>query len=671
MVLNTKNNDFRLYFSDLRYETAQRKIAYRLLPEDEDWKMQQLGKCLWYNRLPVGEYALQVKLVFPDGTEGDVIQVPIVVKAGWYRSVGAYWAYGVLIVILLYIIYWHFKRKNTRRLMHRDREILLRESLNVEKMKLEQKQEIDTMRNRLLMLFVQKLRTPLSLIIGPLKDMLEELKLIPGFAARGQVAYRNSLRMLDACNQLLAIYGHSSLNEKLQLAPYQVEKLIDNNLFDIREILKVYPIHFQYEKRVKKELEFYVDKRKVGFIIHNLLTNAFAHINYAGNVSLTISETMEENQHYVTITVEDDGNASINSLGQILPGNKMAGSEPGFIEVGFTVMQRMMEIHHGKISLVDSPEKNAKISVSFPLDKSVLKNDPNIEFVDPEKNKDIEFGSMEIAQLNSMAAEDIVQSTSGTKKTLLIVEDQRDIRLYLKILFDKEYNLLMATNGQEGVDMAIKELPDLIICDIMMPVKDGFECCREVKEGLETCGIPFIMLTAKVEDEDVVHGLEIGADDYVLKPFTPSILKAKVRALLNSRQVLKQMYTKLFMLPGADTAGVSETEQPDEHVKVEDPFISSVIKIVEDNIGKADFSVKKLAAEMNMSQPTLYRKVKQNTDYTIIELIRGVRMRRAAVLLKTKQYAVQEVAEMVGYNDIPTFRKHFVDAFGTTPSTYE
>lgn len=671
LVFNTKNNDFRLYFSDLRYGMAQRKIAYRLLPEDEDWKMQQLGKCLWYNRLSVGEYTLQVKLVFPDGAEGDVIQVPIIVEAGWYRSVWAYWAYGVLIVILLYMLYRHLKRRNIRRLMHRDREILLRESLNIEKMKLEQKQEIETMRNRLLMLFVQKLRTPLSLIIGPLKDMLEDLKLIPGFAMRGQVAYRNSLRMLDACNQLLAIYGHSNLNEKLQVAPYQVEKLIDNNLFDIREMLKVYPIHFQYEKRVKKELEFYVDKRKVEFIIHNLLTNAFAHTNFSGNVSLTISETMEENQHYVTISVEDDGKASINTVEQILPGNKKARSEPGFIEVGFSVMQRMMEIHHGTISLVDSPGKDAKISVSFPLDRSVLENDPNIEFVAPEENKDIEFESMEIAQLNSMAAEDIVQSTSGTKKTLLIVEDQRDIRLYLKILFDKEYNLLMATNGQEGVDMAIKELPDLIICDIMMPVKDGFECCREVKEGLETCGIPFIMLTAKVEDEDVVHGLEIGADDYVLKPFTPSILKAKVRALLNSRQVLKQMYTKLFMLPGADTAGVSETEQPDEHVKVEDPFISSVIKIVEDNIGKADFSVKKLAAEMNMSQPTLYRKVKQNTDYTIIELIRGVRMRRAAVLLKTKQYAVQEVAEMVGYNDIPTFRKHFVDAFGTTPSTYE
>jgi transcriptional regulator GlxA family with amidase domain len=166
--------------------------------------------------------------------------------------------------------------------------------------------------------------------------------------------------------------------------------------------------------------------------------------------------------------------------------------------------------------------------------------------------------------------------------------------------------------------------------------------------------------------------LELGADDYVLKPFTPGILKAKVSNLINGRQTLKQMYAKLFKLPGADAVDADETEQPGkEEAKAEDPFITSVIKIVEENICEADFSVKKLASELNMSQPTLYRKVKQSTDYTIIELIRGVRMRRAGVLLKTKQYGVQEVAEMVGYNDIPTFRKHFVDAFGTTPSTYE
>ena len=227
---------------------------------------------------------------------------------------------------------------------------------------------------------------------------------------------------------------------------------------------------------------------------------------------------------------------------------------------------------------------------------------------------------------------------------------------------------MMATNGQEGVDMAIKEQPDLILCDVMMPVKDGFECCKEVKEGLDTCHIPFIMLTAKVEDEDIVKGLELGADDYILKPFTPSILKAKVRNLINGRVNLKQMYTKLLVLP--ENGNNNETDEGAEEMKMEDPFIASLVKIIEENIREADFNVKRLASDMNMSQPTLYRKVKQSTDFTIIELIRGVRMKKVAGLLKQKVYAVQEVAEMVGYNDIPTFRKHFVDTFGSTPSTY-
>lgn len=672
LMFSTENNNFRLHFSDLWYGMAQRKIAYRLLPKDKEWEMQPLGECLWYNGLPAGEYTLQAKLVFPDATEGDLIQIPILIKAKWYHSTWAYWMYGLLVIILGYVLYRYFKRKNIRKQMYRDREMLLKESLHIEKIKQGQKKEIETLRNRLLMLFVQKLRTPLSLVIGPLKDMFEDRALMPSFATRGQVAYRNSLRMLDACNQLLAIYGHGDLDKKLQVAPYLVEKLVDSNLFDVRELLKVYPIRFQYEKRIKKDVEFYVDKKKVEFIIHNLLTNAFARVNYTGDVSLTISEMKEDDLEYVTIIVEDNGKAPINTTEQMMAGCEVAGEDINFIEVGFSVMQRMVEMHHGTISLADSVEKGAKVIVNFPLNKEIFKDDPNIEFVDPEEVPDVEPKVLETMQPNHLPGEETGQSTSvGTRKTLLIVEDQKDIRLYLKVLFNKEYNLLMAANGMEGVELAMKELPDLIICDVMMPLKDGFECCRELKEGVETCSIPFIMLTAKVEDEDVVHGLEVGADDYILKPFTPSILKAKVRSLINGRQTLKQMYTKLFMLPGTDMGNVDEAGQSEESAKAEDPFISSVIKIVEDNIGKADFSVKKLASELNMSQPTLYRKVKQSTDYTIIELIRGVRMRRAGVLLKTKQYGVQEVAEMVGYNDIPTFRKHFVDAFGTTPSTYE
>ena len=254
---------------------------------------------------------------------------------------------------------------------------------------------------------------------------------------------------------------------------------------------------------------------------------------------------------------------------------------------------------------------------------------------------------------------------------ILVVDDESRMRKLVRdFLVREDYEVLEAGDGEAALDIFYQEKNiALIILDVMMPKMNGWEVCREIRE---TSKVPIIMLTAKGETFDKVLGLELGADDYILKPFTPSILIAKMRNLINGRQALKQMYAKLFMLPGADAAVIDdETEEVAEEVKKEDPFINSVIKIIEENICEADFSVKKLASEMNMSQPTLYRKVKQSTDYTIIELIRGVRMRRAAVLLKTKQYAVQEVAEMVGYNDIPTFRKHFVDAFGTTPSTYE
>ena len=689
LVFNSDNNDFRLYFSDLCFETMQRKIAYRLLPEDKDWHVKSLSEGLGYNRLPAGKYILEAKLIFPDAKESGTIEIPIVVKSKWYYTIWAYVIYGLLVAALVVFIFRRFRVRDIRRQVHRDREMILKENLNLEKMKHEQKLEIDAMRNRLLTLFVQELRTPLSLIIAPLKDLLEEQSLIPHFASRAQMAYRNSLRMLDVCNQLLAIYKQGNQNEKLEVAPYQIEKLINSNLFDYRELLKAHPITFQFQKRIKKDLKCYVDKKKLETILHNLLSNAFTHTNYTGTVSMTVCETMERQMHYVTIIVEDDGKGLVKTTEQLMDDKVLENDIPS-VQLGFTFMQHIVEMHHGIISLESIEGKGTKVVVSLPLGKTVFENDPNVVFVNPDTPKNGMFESQQKQLLADMVTDEVLKqevvvpaeismpeetktsSVTGSKKTLLIVEDHKDIRLYLKVLLGKEYNLLMATNGQEGVDIATKELPDLIICDVMMPVKDGFECCREVKEGLETCNIPFIMLTAKVEDEDIIHGLEMGADDYILKPFTPGILKAKIHNLINGRITLKQTYTRLFTLPGTDS--VTEKNEVDtvkDEVEVEDPFISSVIKIVEDNICEADFSVKKLASEMNMSQPTLYRKVKQSTDYTIIELIRGVRMRRAAVLLKTKKHGVQDVAEMVGYNDIPTFRKHFVDAFGTTPSTYE
>lgn len=672
-VFGVMNNDFTFYFSDLEYGVMDRQQAYRLLP-DQEWKVGAMKGGITFRDLPTGSYTLQVKLIYPDATESAVWEMPIRIQNYWWGTIGAKLGYLLVILASVILVYFYLEQKAKRRDMHKAREVELREKLNVSKLKQEQKQEFDLMRNQLLTKFTEELRTPLSLIIAPLKEMSKIKNLPAGIVPKLQVAYRNSLGMLDACNQLLGIYTQGSLAEKLKVAPYTVERVVDKVTFSINELVRINQIDFKCDKRIKKDLEIWVDRKRMSFVLHNLLSNALNHVNFSGVVRLLLQEIIRDGVRYCVITVEDNGKDRVRGVADAesngLPLNLSS------VELGYDVMERIVKLHHGRMSLKSLEGEGTEVVVEIPVGKEVFQNDPNVVFVDPdpqeesddtvhreeEQLQDVPIPEDTLMHMNAETA-----SVPKEKKRLLIVEDHKDIRLYLKVLFAQEYDLLIAVNGQEGIDVAVQEHPDLILCDIMMPVKDGFECCRELKERLDTCHIPFIMLTAKVEDEDVIQGLELGADDYILKPFTPSILKAKVRNLISGRISLKQMYAKLLMSPDKDSTEAVEVE---EEKKMEDPFISSVVKIIEENICEEDFNVKKLASELNMSQPTLYRKVKQSTDFTIIELIRGVRMCRAAVLLKQKIYAVQEVAEMVGYNDIPTFRKHFVDAYGTTPSTY-
>lgn len=672
-VFGAGNDDFTFYFSDLEYGIMQRKQLYRLLP-DEEWKSGALEDGISFRRLPVGNYTLQVKLIYPDASESELIEIPIRVKTYWWNTIWAKLGYLSLLIGMIYAIYCYVEHRGRRREMHKAREMELKEKLNFTKMKQEQEQEIGAMRNQLLTKFMEELRTPLSLIIAPLKEVALEPNLPAGILSKLRVAYRNSLGMLDACNQLLAIYTQGSLSDKLKVAPYSIERLVDGVVFAVAELVRINQISLKYDKKIKKDLEIWADNKRICFVLHNLLSNAFNHVRYSGEVSLLLQEMVRDGVRYCVITVEDNGRNRVKEVAQIADG--VIKADLTDVELGYDVMKKIIQFHHGTIVMKNREGEGTEVIVELPAEKEVLENDPNILFVEPELQKELKKAPLateeqrqDVSMLEEVATQvipEVVPSVQKERKTLLIVEDHKDIRLYLKVLFHKEYDLLLATNGQEGVDMATKEHPDLILCDVMMPVKDGFECCRELKEGLETCHIPFIMLTAKVEDDDIIQGLELGADDYILKPFTPGILKARVRNLINARVNLKQMYTNLLMAPD-----VAEGEvEPEKKAEVEDPFISSVVKIIEENMAEPDFNVKKLASELNMSQPTLYRKVKQSTDFTIIELIRGVRMRKAAVLLKQKIYAVQEVVEMVGYNDIPTFRKHFVDAFGTTPSTY-
>jgi DNA-binding response OmpR family regulator len=340
--------------------------------------------------------------------------------------------------------------------------------------------------------------------------------------------------------------------------------------------------------------------------------------------------------------------------------------------------------HGGDIIIRHEQGEGTEACFYLPLGSAHFAGRTNVEFVEPEieePDEDLETQQIEEEERRAVQDDDTLLSlrpeAPATRYTVLIIEDNADIRLYLQVLLSSKYNTLLAENGQEGIRLARKELPDLILTDIMMPVMDGLECCRILKEDLKTCHIPVIMLTALTSDEDVMKGLDSGADDYILKPFNPEILRSKIKNLIQSRVDLKRVYTRMLMTATPAATPAAEAAEPDtpsiaakEVAPAEDPFITVVLEQVKSNLQNPEFNVKRLAETMNMSQPTLYRKVKQLTNYTIIELIRGVRLKESAELLRTKKYSVQEVAEMVGYNDVPTFRKHFIDLYGTTPSTF-
>ena len=249
------------------------------------------------------------------------------------------------------------------------------------------------------------------------------------------------------------------------------------------------------------------------------------------------------------------------------------------------------------------------------------------------------------------------------EKKILIIDDSEEIRIYLKFILTDNYQLFLANDGQEGLLIARKELPDLILCDVMMPGIDGYDCCCELKKTMETSHIPVLMLTGKSEDCEVIKGLEAGADDYLTKPFNPDILRSKINNHIRNRILLKQSYAKQSLIQKG-----MESVCPEEPAN--EPFVTILVRLIEANQADAEFSVKRLAELVNMSQTSLYRKVKQITALSILELIRSVRLKRAAELLMLQRYSIQEVSEMVGYNDLPTFRKHFSDFFGTVPSGY-
>lgn len=648
-------------------------MKYRLLPTEEKWNTNY-DDHIKLSNIPPGKYVLEIRSSYPLEENKQITRLSINVNRYWAATGWAIAAYILAIIIISLLTWMYFNRKLQKRQVYKAKEVKLKEKLEEETEIRKEEEKNHQLRDQIRYMLAQELRTPLSLITAPLKEMITNTAFPESFLQKAKMAYRNSISLQDICNQLLNIHQQESYSPKLNVAPYPASVIADTVVRASHELLNVSPINLHYDKDNKINTEIWIDRKKIIFILSNILSNAYRHISYSGSIHFTVNTSTINGKDFCLFTIEDDGKEMIEESSVIFLGsdNYNPPSNRLHPELGIEIMKTTRLAHHGDIQITQEKNKGTRVVLYIPLGKQHLNNDENVCFIEPETIMEDSDKAMITAEdkrqqeiANSITAKPI--DNPETKYKLLVVEDHADIRLYLRVLFSATYNIIMAENGEEGVRMARKEIPDLVITDVMMPVMNGFECCRILKEDLKTCHIPIILLTALTDDENIVKGIELGADDYILKPFNPEILRTKVKRLIKSRTELKRIYTKLLM-PSITVNG--SQEENTETIIIEDPFITQILNIVNENLQNPEFNVKKLAEMLNMSQPTLYRKVKQLTNFTIIELVRGVRLKRSAELLRSRKYNVQEVAEMVGYNDIPTFRKHFVDFYGTTPSTF-
>ncbi|RKU71137.1 response regulator [Parabacteroides sp. AF17-3] len=507
--------------------------------------------------------------------------------------------------------------------------------------------ELEKLHNSFFVEAVHEMRTPLSLILGCLGQLVQNRELDGLVSTQVLSAYRNTLALQDMMYQLQDIRHGDDVANHMRIARYDLVDITKQICDLFVDWIAMNNIDFKINTQTPV-LWVWVDRRKMEYALRTLLSNSLKNTFMYGKITIDIKVVRIDGKACCSLSVHDDGLDAQDSA-----------------RIGLKQISDMAETVHAKfIQETMEGQSGTRCTILIPLGKRSLMELP-VEFVEPDSD---------LVNLNEFQKEEIagfvqlIPQKKETGKKLLVIDDSDQIRWFLKLALGKEYRILEAHNGEEGVIMAKKERPDGILCDVMMPVKDGFTACREIKTNPATSQTVVIMLTAKVENEDVIAGIEAGADDYITKPFDLEVLRSKLISQLKRRDQMRAFYTQ--SAPDTEEAAVAMPAPLNEIEVAGNAFMNKIVKIIEEHLDDPCFDAKFLADEMSMSIPTLYRRVKAFSNCSILELTRSVRIKHAAELILQQRYSIIEVCEMVGFNDMATFRKRFTEQYGVNPSQY-
>jgi DNA-binding response OmpR family regulator/anti-sigma regulatory factor (Ser/Thr protein kinase) len=530
------------------------------------------------------------------------------------------------------------------------------------KFEAEKMREVDEMKSRFFANISHEFRTPLTLIFGPAKDVIDKTK-EPDTKQSVVIIKRNASRLYGLVNQLLDLSKLESGKMKLEASEQDIIPLLKGYVLSFSSLAERKKIKLSFNA-AEDNLNVYIDRDKVEKIVTNLLSNAFKFTPEGGKIDFTV----ERLDSYAEIRVADSGmGIAAERLDKIfdrfyqVDGSHTRDSEG--TGIGLSLTKELVELHKGKIEVESEYGKGATFKVLLPLGKDHLKPEEIAEKSVQEKSAVTEDETELIPELEKgkkKSGFDILLETND-KPLLLIVEDNIDVRKYVISHLEEEYRLLEAANGEEGLRKALEHIPELIISDVMMPKMDGFELCNKLKTDERTSHIPIILLTAKATSKDKIAGYETGADDYIMKPFDAGMLKVRIKNLVEQRKKLSEHFKKEGLI------GIEDKEI----TSIDKRFLGNVVQIINKYIFDVSFNVEILADEISMSRRNLDRKLIALLGESPSDLIKRIRLTQASKLLTTKSGNISEIALEVGFSNPAHFSNCFREQFGITPSDYQ
>ncbi len=656
ITLSSKQSMFSLDFVVSNYISGNHNtFAYMLKGFDKEWYYSNNLRTVSYSNLPAGTYHFLVKAANSDGKWNETpTELEIVVLPVWYKT---WWAILLFIIAFVSITIFIFRYFWLRKSMEA--------KLQMERVDKERQKEVSEMKLRFFINISHELRTPLTLILAPVQEMLDKVS-DRWLHRQLEHVQKNTNRLLHLVNQLMdyrrAELGVFNLKVRLNL----IHNVVEKNFLFYERLAQRKRIAYNLSSNAEGR-EIFCDPDYMELIVNNLLSNAF---KYTGE-GKSITVTLKEENHELLLQVKDTGSGiPIDKQGKIFERFYQADNEHLGSGIGLSLVQRLVELHHGRIELESEEGVGSTFSIYLPTEESTYLPEEKLvesESIEEQRvyttnNRDMYVIDTEDKESpeDEASPEETAAKDRQNKESILIVEDNTDIRQYLCEELGKTYHILKAENGEEALSIVKEQEVSLILTDVMMPVMDGLQLCKQIKQNLRTCHIPVIILSAKTDLKEQLEGLQVGADDYIPKPFSMIMIATKIKNLFRTRYRAIEHYSNSLEVEPEKVALNPLDEE----------LLKKAVAIVEKHMDNVEFSTEIFAREMCMSRSNLHIKMKALTGESANDFIRKMRFNQACKLLKEGKYTVSEISGMVGFNTPSYFATSFKKYFGCLPSEY-